>query len=300
MDYQKLNIAAVIVTYKNIEMLKSCINGIEKQVYPVSQIVVVNNGGMDSTASWLGKKPDIITINQENSGGAGGFNSGIKKAYDLNVDWVWCLDQDIITYKDTLSNLLSSASIHEFTTGFISSIILNKDLEPIHINVPQFDNNYNVIREVHRKNEIPILCCSFSSVLINSSAINISGLPHKDFFIWGDDSEFTLRIVKNGFKGYLIPGSSVIHNVDMNLQNPFAELDGSDLKYFYGLRNFFYINLLKHKVMGKSKMHGLLSSFYFYFRVFKERLQKKRFKGIVEIGTYFIIFIKAIFFKPTK
>ena len=99
MDNLTLKIAAVVVTYKNLDLLKKCIAGVRSQSRKVDHIIVVNNGANDNTHEWLSHQNDIDSISQKNTGGAGGFKVGIKRAYEMNFDWIWCLDQDIESKK---------------------------------------------------------------------------------------------------------------------------------------------------------------------------------------------------------
>jgi GT2 family glycosyltransferase len=295
-----LKIAAVIVTYNGLDYLKQCMEGVRNQIYRVDQIIVVNNCEKDETADWLSSQDHIVSINQKNTGGAGGFKMGIKKAYEMKFDWVWCLDHDIILPDECLFNLISSKVIKMGKTGFISSVILDSNDNPVPINVPQFENSRNVIKGIHKLDAIPIICSSFSSVLINLEVVDKVGLPYKDFFIWGDDSEFTLRIYKYGYQGYLITNSIGIHMNCINSSEPFNDLDITDIKFKYGIRNYFYINNLKSKIIYKSNIRGWISSFYFYFKIVEGRVLRNGFTGIKELPYIIQLIIWGIFFKPKE
>ena len=72
------NVGIVVVTYNRLQLLTEVIDALRKQTYNDYQIVVVNNGATDGTEKWLSQQRDIITITQENLGGAGGFFTGMK------------------------------------------------------------------------------------------------------------------------------------------------------------------------------------------------------------------------------
>ena len=71
-------VGIVVVTYNRLSLLKEVIESLRVQSYRDYQIVVVNNGSTDETPLWLEKQKDIITITQDNLGGAGGFHTGMK------------------------------------------------------------------------------------------------------------------------------------------------------------------------------------------------------------------------------
>ena len=52
---------------------------------------------------------------------------------------------------------------------------------------------------------------TFVSILINSQIIDVVGLPFKEYFIWGDDSEYTLRMNKYFGNSYMVGDSIAIH-----------------------------------------------------------------------------------------
>jgi GT2 family glycosyltransferase len=45
---------------------------------------------------------------------------------------------------------------------------------------------------------------SFVSIMFSRNAVKNNGLPIKDFFIWLDDYEYTLRMTSNNYQGFLI------------------------------------------------------------------------------------------------
>lgn len=52
METEMNNIAAVVVTYNRLEMLKDCIEALQKQKYSCD-ILVVNNASTDNTESYV-------------------------------------------------------------------------------------------------------------------------------------------------------------------------------------------------------------------------------------------------------
>ena len=86
-----MRIIAVVVTYNRRELLKRNIHSLRQQDSPLSAIVVVNNGSTDGTAEWLAEQHDLKVVSQENVGGSGGFYTGIREAYDMGADWIWCI-----------------------------------------------------------------------------------------------------------------------------------------------------------------------------------------------------------------
>jgi GT2 family glycosyltransferase len=184
---------------------------------------------------------------EKNIGGAGGFNKGIRYAYEQGYDYIWVMDDDTITNETSLVNLVNKLTfLNEKNIGFICSNVLYKDNKPCIMNVPKVSKHWN---EMASYGLIELESASFVSVLVSRVAVESVGLPIKEFFIWGDDIEFTRRISRK-FKGFMAVDSVVHHYMKENKGTDLAREDKERInRYIYDIRNKFYI----------SKKEGLLS-----------------------------------------
>ena len=64
-------------------------------------------------------------------------------------------------------------------------------------------------------NLVMVTQCSFVSVLIPRWVMEAFGLPYKEYFIWFDDAEYTLRITK-ACPGVEVLDSVVLHDMGVN------------------------------------------------------------------------------------
>lgn len=93
-------VAAVIVTYNRKELLGENIRMLLKQTRSFDQIFIIDNCSTDGTAeylkenSWKNKSPFIYIKTESNIGGAGGFYSGTKAAFEIGADWIVLMDDD--------------------------------------------------------------------------------------------------------------------------------------------------------------------------------------------------------------
>ena len=102
-------VAAVVVTYNRLELLKKVIDGLRNQTYKLDKIIVVNNASTDGTSQWLSSQGDLEFINQDNLGSSGGQYSGSVFAYQNGYDWIWQMDDDVVADKYCLENLFKFA-----------------------------------------------------------------------------------------------------------------------------------------------------------------------------------------------
>ena len=109
-----MKIAAVVVTYNRCDCLKQCVPALKAQTV-LSDIIIVDNGSTDGTKAYLDTlAKDITVIHQDNLGGAGGFYTGTKYAFDKGYDWIWMMDDDGLPDKFQLENLISVATVKSF------------------------------------------------------------------------------------------------------------------------------------------------------------------------------------------
>lgn len=238
------NVCALVVTYNRLNLLKECINSIRKQTYREFDILVVNNGSTDGTEEWLADQGDVIVINQFNSGGAGGFFTGMKHIAKEGYKYCWLMDDDVECNPDALSILIDAANTSP-NFGFICSRVLG--LKNNLMNVPTVDSRkkngqYPTYLDRIDSKMIKVRSATFVSLLIPTDKIKECGLPYKHFFIWGDDTEYTKRL-SNSYDCYLAFESIVIHKrAQNNRLDLITETDPDRINmYFYLYRNNYIV-----------------------------------------------------------
>ncbi len=114
---------AIIITlnWNRKEDTIECMNSILKLDYPNYEIVIVDNASTDGSANAFRENfPDITVIeNKENLGYARGFNTGIKYALEQNVRYVLILNNDTVTDKNAMKELVKVAE-SDPKIGFVS------------------------------------------------------------------------------------------------------------------------------------------------------------------------------------
>lgn len=210
---------AVVVTYNRKVLLQECIEAILKQSVSVEKLILIDNNSTDGTPEFLRENgymsnPVIEYIKlDKNIGGAGGFHEGMKKAREYQPDWVWIMDDDTVPTETCLEELLNASEQINGKVSFLASAVRGMNNEAM--NVPKIARNqfskYTDWYEYLDKSMAKIVKATFVSLLINIEAINQCGLPWKEFFLWGDDSEYTQRIIRDYGPAYMVGKSLAIH-----------------------------------------------------------------------------------------
>ena len=210
---------AVVVTYNRKVLLQECIEAILKQSVSVEKLILIDNNSTDGTPEFLRENgymsnPVIEYIKlDKNIGGAGGFHEGMKKAREYQPDWVWIMDDDTVPTETCLEELLNASEQIKGKVSFLASAVRGMNNEAM--NVPKIARNQfsksTDWYEYLDKSMAKIVKATFVSLLINIEAINQCGLPWKEFFLWGDDSEYTQRIIRDYGSAYMVGKSLAIH-----------------------------------------------------------------------------------------
>lgn len=190
---QELKVAAVVVTYNRLGYLKDCVASLRQQTYDNMDIVVVNNGSNDGTQEWLEQEKQLIVINQENVGGAGGFYAGMKYMFDNGYDALWMMDDDGLTDKCQLEELIRVST--KYNIDYANALVLNRDNHSLLCAGGQYTNEKFANVEF-----IPNSVLPFNGTFVRRHVIQKIGLIKKEMFIWGDEREYTARVKAAGFK----------------------------------------------------------------------------------------------------
>lgn len=236
-------VVAVVVTYNRVELLKECIEALIKN--KDLDILIVDNASTDNTRDVVSKylSDNLMYKNTgSNLGGAGGFNFGIKEALKIyDYEYIWVMDDDTIVMEDTLKNLNEKAKILNGEFSFLSSIALWNDGNLCNMNIQKTSANTVKRYEVIKNGIFYVDYASFVSCFINVNSIKKIGLPIKEFFIYGDDMEYTMRL-NTDKPGYVVPTSIVMHKMKANDGINIIDVDASRIdRYFYNYRNLLYI-----------------------------------------------------------
>lgn len=231
-------IAIVVVTYNRRDMLIDLIATLRTQTYTDRRIVVVNNGSTDGTTEWLATQTDLTVINQANVGGAGGFFTGMKYAAENGFDYCWVMDDDVLCPPEALQKLLDAFAVCP-DAGFVCSHVVDPNGQTVNtanadMRLGQEGSYPDTFDLVIDHSMVKVTTCTFVSVLIPTAKIRTLGLPFRQFFIWGDDTEFSYRLASSA-PCYVACRSVVTHRRAINGALNF-KTESNPMR----LKNFFY------------------------------------------------------------
>lgn len=235
-------VIAVVVTFNRQKLLSECLDALRRQTRHIDKILVVNNGSTDSTETWLQSQKDVEFFTQKNIGSGGGFNTGIKLSYEKGYDWVWLMDDDGFPKEDALEKLLEGA---EEKICLRNCAVINKEDKKSFV---WKTGKHSTIDKVNEE-IIHNYAHPFNGTLLHKELIKKVGLPKKELFIWGDETEYYHRIITK-FKIPFYTKTNSIHYHPACAYSYKNDWDFStNWKMYFYVRNRFHI--LKTRYSGK-------------------------------------------------
>lgn len=239
-----MNIGVVIVTYNRKEMLEQTLKQFSMQTKKPAYIIVVNNASSDETEHyltiWEEENEDYrkIVLNlKDNIGGSGGFYEGLKYSLKCDADWVWVSDDDAIPEINAIEESYNYLESQKENLNQISAIcgqVINYGKIDINHRKNYFAKGIRILElpipeEEYEKKEFELNAFSYVGTIISREKLKQVGLTLKDYFIWWDDTEHSLRLSKVG-KIICVPAIQIHHDVG-------SEGIEVNWKTYYGFRN---------------------------------------------------------------
>lgn len=272
-------IAAVVVTYNRKSLLVESLDSLLRQSRPLDGLYIIDNASADGTYETLLDRGWISAAERsadepaetvrsvalpassawqlevhyirmpQNTGGAGGFAEGMQRAAAAGFDWLWLMDDDLLTSLDALEMLVRKKDALEASRSepfILNSLAIARDqpdseqlafpLQELSARGgPKVRTYYWRLSQVRGlvKGGLYPWVCPFNGTFIPARITTEIGLPNKDFFIWGDEKDFLWRAARR-FKLYTVVDSRVYH--------PPCRASVFDWRQYYNIRNMMVLN----------------------------------------------------------
>jgi len=262
-----VTVAAAVTTFNRLASLERCIDAIRAQDRPPDEIIVVNDCSKDGTRAWLDSQPDIVALHQPaNCGASASFHAVLKTACERGHDFAWTMDDDVFAAPDALRILLETAeelAARGIRVGGLTAYQAEWDVGGatwVPWRLPStigralryryVSPEISIRRGTGEPQEIDFY--PFISTLFTRDALAAAGLPRSDFFYYGEDTDFTLRLADHGFKSYIVPRCVVQHEGG-GFMSPDLLPIKANWRYYYMYRNQLALVRLHRARLGWPK-----------------------------------------------
>lgn len=257
----------------------------------VDQLLVVDNASdYDVAVKIWATFPQfldrILVLPQtENLGSAGGFSTGLKKAYALNADFVYLIDDDNLPEDQALPilyeewkklgerGLIALLSFRYQNLPNLKKAAYGEEVRYFHdkpnsflgFSVTNALAKLNKPAKVHKPGgellpQVKILQAPYGGLFLPRATIDRIGFPKEDLYLYADDTEYSYRIIKQGGEILMFTASrlkdletswwSDSNSLNKKWSVPLLEEGG--FKAYYSTRNltwFLWKNLSPNPVL---------------------------------------------------
>lgn len=231
----------IVLNWNGKDDTLECLKSLEKINYRNYKIVVVDNSSEDDSVSEIRRQFSNVKIieNKENLGFSGGNNVGIKYAINNGAHYVLLINNDTTVEKDFLNELVGIGESDEKIGVLGSKIYFYSEPSRIwfaggkvnwlknkgtHIGLDQIDSGqYDKIKEM----DYLTGCC----LLIKREVIEKIGVLSEDYFLYYEDTDFSLRAKNADYKIVYVPKSKIYHKISRSTK------PGSSNYVYYHSRN---------------------------------------------------------------
>jgi GT2 family glycosyltransferase len=205
-------VSIVVVNWNGKDVLRNCLASIEKLAYPISEVIVVDNGSTDDSVEMLRREyPGQIYLIalEKNFGAPKGRNVGVTRAVDTGVDFVFCLDNDLTIAPDAITRLLE-VTRRDSRIAMVGALILRMDKPDIIFSAGHVINwKQNLVGTLGSGQKLTgqfkdiwdVHYVGSGAVLIRSDYIRRHGMFDESYIGYGyEDTEYGYRAINLGYR----------------------------------------------------------------------------------------------------
>ncbi len=243
-------VAVVVVTHNRADLLVGMLAGLATQTRRPDVVVVVDNDSTDHTRAVLDAHtagPGALrldVVHQENTGGAGGFHTGVRRAYDGGWDRIWLMDDDVVPAPDCLATLMATdgdclMAVREDLDGrLVEKAAVRFDLtNPLAIRPKTASVETTYASRAAMPPTVELENVAFEGYMVRRRVVDAIGFPDPTYFIFYDDVDWALRARRAGFTIRAVRDAVLVRQLDFNQQHDLAGWKG-----FYMYRNLFVVH----------------------------------------------------------
>lgn len=227
-------IGIVICNYNKKNDALACIRSILESKFQDYDIYVVDNASTDGSAEAIrnayGEQVTLL-VNQENLGGSGGFNTGLRAAFQKGYPYLMCVDNDALLDENAVGNLLAFLQEHP-ETGIAAAKIYHREAPDY---VQQFgqkidfenfctDVTYlNAYEDGSMPEYVYTDAVAACALMIRRSVIEKIGFMTEENFLYWDDTEWCYLCNRAGWKVASVGNAMALHamGAKKELENTF-------------------------------------------------------------------------------
>lgn len=266
-------VSVIMVNYNTAEHTLECIDSLKSIEYENYEVIVVDNASKKEDVEKLCTIEDsnVKLIKSEiNTGFSGGNNIAIKQVLNKS-DYVLLLNNDTTVEKDFLNIMIDKAESSQ-KIGVVCPKICNY-YNRTEVTYGSADINYFkggvFIYGINEKNETvyntprEITFATGCCMLIKREVLNKTGLLPDEYFLYFEDTDYSMMVKRAGYKMWYEPKAVIYHKESVstgkcspNFQYYFSRNRFMFIKRNFSLKNKFTAYTISFMYIVKSILKG--------------------------------------------
>lgn len=239
-------VTIILVNYNTGEHTVECINSLSDIMYSNYEVIIVDNASDENDIEKLRmiQNPKVRLIeSKQNLGFSGGNNLAIKEALKKS-DYVMLLNNDTTVEKDFLTEMINRANSSN-EIGVVCPKIFNY-YNRQEISYGSADINYFkggvYIYGINERNETvyntprEITFATGCCMLIKKEVLEKAGFLPEEYFLYFEDTDYSVKILKSGFKMWYEPKAVIYHKESVS-----TEKCSPNYQYYFSRNRFMFI-----------------------------------------------------------
>ena len=261
-------VVIVILNWYRLQEILECLESVHQMNYDNYSVLVVDNGSEEGFCETIKEKYPAVDLieNTHNMGFATGNNVGMRWAIEKGADYIWLLNNDTTVSPDCLKVMIDEAE-GDSKIGLVSPIIYyfenpSKwqfagsyiDWKPFSLRFP--DKGKEVGEEYQEGRSV---CLWGTALLIKKKVIQQIGYLKEEYFAYWEDTEYSLRSMRAGFRNVVCKSGKVFHKKQLE------ESNGAKKG-----KHFYYFMQRNRRFLGNEYIEKSIDRLRFKIRYFAE------------------------------
>jgi GT2 family glycosyltransferase len=240
-------VSVIVLNRNGYEVTRDCLASLRESNYASFEVILVDNGSDDSSAEKLAQEFREVRLikNLTNLGFTGGNNIGMRDALGRGAEYLLLLNNDTVASPGFLKELVRVAE-NDPKIGILNPKIYF--FEPtdmiwygggMHKPWWSFPKHIDYLKRDSSRNGKPreVSFVTGCACLIKREVVSRVGLLDEHFFFGVEDLDWSIRIVRAGFKAVYVPSAFIWHRVSVTAN---ATL-GVGARDYYHARNSIFV-----------------------------------------------------------
>ena len=237
-------VSVVVLNWNRIEDTLTCVESVKKMDYENFEVIVVDNGSIDTSKSVLHKRTDIVFVdNPVNRGFTGGHIDGLKVA---KGEYVFILNNDAVVSQDYLSIAVEDLENDpEIAVVGGRAYFWSDKNKAYDTNAPFYA--YQNINPATAEAIFPqtdsgklqiVNNVSGSAAVIRRSVLDAIGYFYEPFFAYYEEADLFARMKRSGHKVVYDPRLGIWHRNGSSSSSYFQFNQLFKNRFVFAVRNF--------------------------------------------------------------